>query len=87
MLPLLMQMGMFATPVAYGLDQITKDWLVPYVAANPLAAVIDGYRHTLLYGQMPDWKLTGVAAASATLMLLVGYKIFKKLETGIADVA
>lgn len=87
MLPLLMQMGMFATPVAYGLDQITRDWLVPYVAANPLAAVIDGYRRTLLYGQMPDWKLTGVAALSATLMLLVGYKIFKKLETGIADVA
>lgn len=87
MLPLLMQMGMFATPVAYGLDQITKEWLVPYVAANPLAAVIDGYRRTMLYGQQPDWKLTGVAALSASLMLLVGYKVFKKLETGIADVA
>lgn len=87
MLPLLMQMGMFATPVAYGLDQITKEWLVPYVAANPLAAVIDGYRRTMLYGQQPDWKLTGVAALSASLMLLIGYRVFKKLETGIADVA
>lgn len=87
MLPLLMQMGMFATPVAYGLDQITKEWVVPYVAANPLAAVIDGYRRTILYGQQPDWQLTGVAALSATLMLLIGYRVFKKLETGIADVA
>ncbi|WP_406299295.1 ABC transporter permease [Embleya sp. NBC_00888] len=86
-LPLLMQMGMFATPVAYGMDQITKDWLLPYVILNPLAAVIDGYRRAILYGQQPDWELTGAAAASATVLLFVGYKIFKKLEAGIADVA
>ncbi|MET7300397.1 ABC transporter permease [Embleya sp. NPDC005575] len=86
-LPLLMQMGMFATPVAYGMDQITKDWLLPYVIFNPLAAVIDGYRRSILYGQQPDWELTGAAAGSATVLLIVGYKIFKKLEAGIADVA
>jgi ABC-type polysaccharide/polyol phosphate export permease len=86
-LPLLMQMGMFATPVAYGLDQITKDWVLPYVVLNPLAAVIDGYRQTILYGEQPDWQVTGAAGASATVMLIVGYKIFKKLEAGIADVA
>ena len=86
-LPLLMQMGMFATPVAYGMDQITREWLYPYVVFNPLAAVIDGYRRSILYGQQPDWGLTGAAALSATVLLVIGYKVFKKLEAGIADVA
>lgn len=86
-LPILLQMGLFATPVAYGLNVVPEQWRVAYVVANPLGAVIDGYRRSVLEGSPPDATLTAAAGASAFVVLAIGYIWFKKLETGIADVA
>ncbi|WP_405016446.1 ABC transporter permease [Kitasatospora sp. NBC_00070] len=87
LLPIITQMGVFATPVAYPLSQIPQGLQELYVGINPLGAVIEGYRRALLYGQTPDLTLTGIAAASSVVFLVGGYLLFKKLETGIADVA
>jgi ABC-type polysaccharide/polyol phosphate export permease len=87
-LPIILQLGLFATPVAFSLDQLVPAALQPlYVALNPMGAVIDGYRRTILYGQQPDLQLLAIAAISAAVYLLVGYGAFKRLETGFADVA
>lgn len=86
-LPIMLQLGLFATPVAYGIQEIPESARLAYAALNPLAPVIDGYRRTLLYGQAPDWELLGVAMASATVLLTSGYWLFKRLEVNIADVA
>ncbi|NYI07459.1 ABC transporter permease [Allostreptomyces psammosilenae] len=87
LLPVVMQIGLFATPVAYRLDSVPEAWRLPYVAVNPLGGVIDGYRSAVLYGHAPDAALTTTAAAGALTVLVLGYLLFKKLETGIADVA
>ncbi|GAA4841775.1 ABC transporter permease [Kitasatospora terrestris] len=87
LLPIITQMGVFATPVAYPLARIPQRAQEVYVAVNPLGAVIEGYRKALLYGQAPDLALTSIAAASSVVFLVGGYLLFKKLETGIADVA
>lgn len=86
-LPIILQLGLFATPVAYGLDVVPESirWL--YVLLNPLAPVIDGYRRTILLGLPPRWTLLALGASSAVTLLLVGYMIFKRLETNFADVA
>ena len=86
-LPLLLQLGLFVTPVVYGLDVISPTWVELYVVANPLAAVIDGLRRTALLGLGPDMKLLALAAASSAVMLVGSLLVFKRLETGIADVA
>jgi ABC-2 type transport system permease protein/lipopolysaccharide transport system permease protein len=86
-LPVVLQLGLFATPVAYGLDRIPVHLRGLYVTLNPLAAVIDGYRRTVLFGQAPQWRQLGLAATTAFLTLGLGYWMFKKLEAGIADVA
>ncbi|MFI6445818.1 ABC transporter permease [Kitasatospora sp. NPDC050543] len=87
LLPIITQMGVFATPVAYPLAQIPQRLQEIYVAFNPLGAVIEGYRRALLHGDAPDLTLTAVAALSSVVFLVGGYLFFKKLETGIADVA
>jgi ABC-type polysaccharide/polyol phosphate export permease len=88
LLPIALQLGLFATPVAFSLDQLVPAGLQPvYVALNPLGGVIDGYRQTVLYGQQPDMQLLSIAAISATVMFLAAYALFKRLETGFADVA
>ena len=78
---------MFATPVAYGLDEIPESWRPLYAAVNPLAIVIDGLRRCVLEGLPPRGNLFAIATTVATVELLVGYYAFKRFETGIADVA
>jgi ABC-type polysaccharide/polyol phosphate export permease len=86
-LPLILQMGLFVTPVAFPLDVVPWKFRHAYVALNPLAAVIDSYRRTVLYGQPPALSLLAIAGVSAVIVLAGGYAAFKRLETGIADVA
>ena len=84
-LPIILQLGLFATPVAYGIETVPERYRLVYAALNPMAAVIDGYRRTVLYGHAPDWGMTGIAAMSAALFLLGGYLLFKRLEGTLAD--
>ena len=88
-LPLALQFAIFVTPVAYGADVIAHSTaqLSLYSALNPLVAVIDGLRRTVLWGQAPEgWPLLA-GAGTSTLVLVGGFLLFKRLETGIADIA
>jgi ABC-type polysaccharide/polyol phosphate export permease len=92
------QLGLFATPIIWPLSKISDLTYKPlglhhfnlepyYCFFNPLAAVIDDIRRTALEGLQPDWRLTGIAAASACLYFVAGFKIFKRLEIGFADIS
>jgi ABC-type polysaccharide/polyol phosphate export permease len=85
-LPLIIQLGLFATPIIYGMDSIPPDLRVPYSALNPLGPIIDGYRQAVLYGNAPAWDLMVPATVTAFIVLGVGFVVFKKLETGFTDV-
>ncbi len=86
-LPMALQFALFATPVAYSFDQLDEKWQPVASAVNPLAPIIEGYRDTVLFGRPPDWPLVGIAAVASTAWLVLGYMLFKRLETGFADVA
>lgn len=86
-LPILLQVGLFATPVAYGIEVVPADLRWLYSALNPIGPVIDGLRRSVLEGVAPRLGLLGIGAASALVQLVVAYRLFKRLETGIADVA
>lgn len=86
-LPLVIQFGLFATPIAYGIEQIPASRRVLYSFLNPLAPVIDGYRRTVLLGEPPAWNLLLAGALTSVLLLGAAFFIFKRLEAGFADVA
>jgi ABC-2 type transport system permease protein/lipopolysaccharide transport system permease protein len=85
--PLAVQVGLFATPVAYSLTVIPARLLPLYAVLNPLGPVIQDFRRTVLYGLAPEWGLLGLAALASVAWLLGGYAVFKRLETGFADIA
>jgi len=85
-LPIILQFGLFATPVAYGIEAVPERYRLLYAALNPLGPVIDGYRRTVLFGTAPAFGQTAVAAVSATFVFLGGYLFFKRLEGSISDV-
>ncbi len=86
-LGLLLQVGLFVTPVAYGIDAIPSNWQIPYVIFNPMGAVITTYRDTILLGNMPRWDLLLASGISSIVMLYGAVHLFGRLETSFADVA
>jgi ABC-type polysaccharide/polyol phosphate export permease len=89
LLPLIVQFGLFVTPVAYGAETVVKSTggQVIYAVLNPLAPVIDGLRRGILLGEAPLLLPSLAGAASAVVVALVGFVLFKRLETGLADIA
>jgi ABC-2 type transport system permease protein/lipopolysaccharide transport system permease protein len=86
-LPILLQIGLFLTPVAYGLDLVPAWARLAYCFVNPVAPVIDSLRRTVLQGEMPHWGYLAAGASTAFLVLVGGYALFKRLEGSFADVA
>ena len=84
--PVIVQLGLFATPIAYGMDQIPPSLRLPYSILNPLAPIIDGYRRTVLLGKPPQFELLLAGAVTSFALLAVGFIVFKRLEAGFADV-
>jgi ABC-type polysaccharide/polyol phosphate export permease len=86
-LPMILQLGLLATPVAWPIETIPSAARIPYSIINPLGPVIDGYRRAVLYHRAPQWGLLLPAAVMAVVWLTVGYLLLKRLETRMADVA
>jgi lipopolysaccharide transport system permease protein len=85
LMTLLLQVWMFATPVAYPLTAVPLKWRTAYVLANPATGLIEGFRRTLAGGQAPEWGLVGLSVAGTALIAGGGYLLFKRLEDGFAD--
>jgi ABC-2 type transport system permease protein/lipopolysaccharide transport system permease protein len=88
-LPIIVQFGLFVTPVGYAMETVVHNSTerAVYAALNPLAPVIDGLRRGILYGDPPLLVPTLVGAASSVVVLAVGFVLFKRMETGLADIA
>jgi ABC-type polysaccharide/polyol phosphate export permease len=86
-LSLILQIGLLLTPVAYGFDEIPSQFRWIYSLVNPLGPVIDGYRRTILLDEAPQWLYTGLGALGATVYLVLGFWLLRRLEGGIVDVS
>ncbi|MGZ4688932.1 MAG: ABC transporter permease [Acidimicrobiia bacterium] len=86
-LPLMLQLGLFLTPIIYGLSEIPAKYRDLYVAANPLGGIIDGMRRCVLYDKPPVTSYTIIAFFVSCVWLFGSYALFKRLETGFADVS
>ena len=84
-LPLLSQLWMFATPVAYPLSVVPK-WILPIYMLNPMTPIIDGYRRAILHGKPPDFGALAVAAIIIVVCCGVALTVFKRAEGTFADV-
>ena len=85
-LPLLLQLWMFASPVAYPLTAVPQQWRTVYVLVNPAAGILDGFRRALAQGGPPDLRLLALSGVASFLVAWLGYLLFKYMEPGFADV-
>ncbi|MCX8082083.1 MAG: ABC transporter permease [bacterium] len=81
----LVQLWLFATPIAYPSSVVPEQWKALY-GLNPMVGVIEGFRWTLLGSIKPDMKMLSVSTGIVMLILLLGMLYFKKTEDTFADI-
>lgn len=84
-IPVLVQLGMFASPVIYPLGVVPEAWR-PWYLLNPMAGIINAFRDVLLRGQQPDPLPLAYAAAVTACVLPLAYMLFKRAEATMADI-
>jgi lipopolysaccharide transport system permease protein len=82
----LIQVWMFASPVAYSISLIPERWRFLY-SFNPLVGVIEGFRWAVLGTPIPTSSAIGVSAAVVLVVLAGGLVFFKRMERTFADIA
>jgi lipopolysaccharide transport system permease protein len=82
--PLTLQLGLFATPIIYPATLVPAQYRGLYML-NPMAGVIESYRNVILNGQPPVFGDLGVAALVSAVLFLTTYLIFKRLEVRFND--
>lgn len=84
-LPFLVQIWLFATPIAYPSNLVHGPWRLIY-GLNPMVGVIDGFRWALL-GTSSGLGLSVVVSALVSFGLLIGGMLyFRRMERTFADV-
>jgi lipopolysaccharide transport system permease protein len=84
--PFLVQLWLFASPVAYSADLVPERWRAFY-ELNPVTGVLEGFRWALLGSGTPPPVGSIVASAIVTLVLLIaGLAYFRRVERTFADV-
>ena len=83
-IPLVMQMWMFVSPVAYPISIVPERYLRLYML-NPMVSIMDGYRKAVLHATIPDVGRLGWIFLVAIVMLVLSYWFFKAQEGKFAD--
>ncbi len=79
-------LAFYATPILYNLSQFDFPKSIQLVLTlNPMTHIINGFRDVMYYQQMPDWGALGIVAVGSTILLIVGYFVFQKLQKGFAE--
>lgn len=69
----------YFTPIIYALDFIppNRQWLFKL---NPIIYVINGFRLSVYYGQLPKWRSVVASFVCGLVALFIGFTIFRKYQ-------
>lgn len=84
-IPFLVQLWMFATPIAYPSSLLRARWRTIY-ALNPMAGVVEGFRWALLGTHTRPGAMIFVSSLAAILILVSGAFYFRRMEKTFADI-
>lgn len=89
LIPFLVQVWMYATPVVYGTDLIPQRWRF-LLGLNPMTTVTEGFRWALVGGPPPGSTTSPIVVGGSLMLvcvvLLGGLAYFRHTERTFADV-
>jgi lipopolysaccharide transport system permease protein len=88
--PVLLQMLMFGSPVLYPLHSIiskmSPEFAFVYLVLNPFAPLVEAFRWSLFGQSDVPWEFVAYAACMSLLILFLGAILFRQQERQFADV-
>jgi lipopolysaccharide transport system permease protein len=86
LIPFVLQLGVYVSPVGYSSQILPDKWRLLY-SLNPMVAVIEGFRWSILGGEFVIyWPGLLVSSTMAITLVLTGIWYFRKTESTFADV-
>jgi ABC-2 type transport system permease protein len=76
-------MAFYATPILYSVKSIDSPLIRQLYALNPLTGILDLYRASVFPAEMASVRVIGVSALVCVLVLLLGARIFARLESPV----
>jgi lipopolysaccharide transport system permease protein len=83
--PFVLQIMLYASPVAYSLGKISPHYRIIY-DLNPMTWLLEDIRWSLLNQPRPSGIILALSVAVPLCVLLLGSLVFQKMERGFADV-
>ena len=83
--PFIVQVWLFATPIAYPSSLLSEPWRTVY-GLNPMVGVVEGFRWALLGTGTAPGPMIVVSSAVCLTLLLGGAYYFRRVERTFADV-
>ncbi len=83
--PFIMQMWLFITPIAYSSSLLDEPWKTIY-GINPMTGVVEGFRWALLGTETQPGGMVIVSVVVALLLLISGLWYFNRTESQFADI-
>jgi lipopolysaccharide transport system permease protein len=83
--PFLVQVWLFATPIAYPSSLLKEPWRTLY-AINPMVGVVEGFRWALLGADTAPGPMIAVSALASLVILAGGALYFRRMERTFADI-
>jgi lipopolysaccharide transport system permease protein len=84
LLPVAIQLALYASPVAYSASAVPAYWQRLYYA-NPLAAPLELLRWSLLGTPAPAWRELRYSLGIAIACVVIGAAVFRSIERSFAD--
>jgi lipopolysaccharide transport system permease protein len=84
-IPFLVQIWLYATPIAYPSSLLPEPWRTIY-GINPMVGVVEGFRWALLGTKMTLGPMLFISALASMVLLVSGIYYFRRLERTFADV-
>jgi lipopolysaccharide transport system permease protein len=84
-IPFLIQIWMYASPVVYPVSLVPEKWRLLY-SLNPMAGVIEGFRWAVLNKELPDFEVIAASAIIVMMLLFGGLIYFRRMERTFADI-
>ena len=83
--PFVIQVWMFSTPIAYPSSLLSEPWRTIY-GFNPMVGVVEGFRWALLGTDTAPGATIAVSSLAALMILVGGAFYFRHMEKTFADV-
>jgi len=83
-MPFLLQVGLFLAPIGYPLSELGPT-VRALVDLNPLTGLMEAWRWMVISGYVPSFEPIGISLAETGVVVILGWLIFARLETTMAD--